>query len=58
LAGFQVSDPNQASADRYVAGYDFLDLTFYIITSLMPEIHGDRRVVDRFSQPQSRAGSR
>jgi hypothetical protein len=29
LAGFQVSDPNQASADRYVVGYDFLDLTFY-----------------------------
>ena len=28
-AGFQVSDPNQASADRYVVGYDFLDLTFY-----------------------------
>jgi hypothetical protein len=28
-AGFQVSDPNQASADRYVVGCDFLDLTFY-----------------------------
>jgi len=28
------------------------------ILTLMPEIHGDRRVVDRFSQPQSRAGSR
>ena len=28
-AGFQVSAPNRASADRYVVGYDFLDLTFY-----------------------------
>lgn len=28
------------------------------ILTLVPEIHGDRRVVDRFSQPQSRAGSR
>jgi hypothetical protein len=28
-AGFQVSVPNRASADRYVVGYDFLDLTFY-----------------------------
>jgi hypothetical protein len=27
--GFQVSASNQASADRYVVGYDFLDLTFY-----------------------------
>ena len=28
-AGFQASAPNQASADRYVGGSDFLDLTFY-----------------------------
>jgi hypothetical protein len=24
-----VSAPEQASADRYIAGYDFLELTFY-----------------------------
>ena len=28
-AGFQVSAPYWASADRYVVGCDFLDLTFY-----------------------------
>jgi hypothetical protein len=28
-AGFQVSAPNRASADRYVVGCDFLDLPFY-----------------------------
>src|ERR1035437_9029716 len=27
--GFQVSSPEWASADRYVAGCTFLDLTFY-----------------------------
>ena len=27
-AGFQVSAPDQASADRYFVGCDFLDLTF------------------------------
>jgi hypothetical protein len=28
-AGLWVSAPERASADRYVAGYDFPDLTFY-----------------------------
>ena len=28
-AGFQVSAPQRPSADRYVVGCDFLDLTFY-----------------------------
>jgi hypothetical protein len=28
-AGFQVSAPERASADHYVVGCDFLDLTFY-----------------------------
>lgn len=30
-AGFQVSAPKPASADRYVVGCDFLDLTFLIL---------------------------
>ena len=30
-AGFQVSAPTPASADRYVVGCDFLDLTFLIL---------------------------
>ena len=31
LAGFQVSAPNRASADRTVVGCDFLDLTFLLL---------------------------
>jgi hypothetical protein len=30
-AGFQVSAPSPASADRYVVGCDFLDLTFLLL---------------------------
>lgn len=30
-AGFQVSAPDRASADRSAVGCDFLDLTFYIL---------------------------
>jgi hypothetical protein len=30
-AGFQVSAPNPASADRYVVGCDFLDRTFLLL---------------------------